>query len=182
MSRAALISPCHIVALFFSQNAPYQLSRNRLSDNVGVVKSVVWHPLLRKRHFALVEKIPSQPTTARLVILSGQETRSDPCISSIATPIMITSSNSSVKRSGVPTQLLGVLLHTMAISGLPRVRTELDPLLIIPALAQHPVQTNCQPPCHGDLGDLSSSPHHQGKVSAAPLRKATHRNLRCLHQ
>jgi hypothetical protein len=37
--------------------------------------------------------------------------------------IMITSSNSSVKRSGTPTQLLGVLLHTMTISGLFHVRT-----------------------------------------------------------
>ena len=54
----------------------------------------------------------------------------------------------------MPTQYLGVLLHTMAISGLPRVRTELDPLLIIPSLAHHPVQTNCQPTRHGDLGDL----------------------------
>jgi hypothetical protein len=43
----------------------------------------------------------------------------------------------------VPTQYLAALLHTKAISGLPRVRTELDPLLIIPSLAQHPVQTNC---------------------------------------
>ena len=56
----------------------------------------------------------------------------------------------------MPTQLLGVLLHTMAISGLPRVRTELHPLLIIPSLAHHPVQTNCQPTRHGDLGDLPS--------------------------
>ena len=35
--------------------------------------------------------------------------------------IMITSSNSSAKRSGMPNQSLGVLLHTMAISGLSRV-------------------------------------------------------------
>ena len=35
--------------------------------------------------------------------------------------IMITSSNSSAKRSGTPNQSLGVLLHTMAISGLSRV-------------------------------------------------------------
>jgi hypothetical protein len=36
------------------------------------------------------------------------------------------------------------------------VRTELNPLLIIPSLAHHPVQRNGQPPRHGDLGDLSS--------------------------
>src|ERR1035438_9079726 len=58
------------------------------------------------------------------------------------TAIMITTSNSSVKRSGTPNQLLGVLLHTMAISGLSRVRTELFQLLVIPSLAHHPVQSN----------------------------------------
>ena len=36
-----------------------------------------------------------------------------------------TSSNSSVKRSGLPIHLLGVLLHTIACSELARVRTEL---------------------------------------------------------
>ena len=36
--------------------------------------------------------------------------------------------------SGIPNQLLGVLLHTIAISGLSRVRTELFQLLVIPFL------------------------------------------------
>jgi hypothetical protein len=37
-------------------------------------------------------------------------------------PIMITTSNSSFsKRSGTPNQLLGVRLHTIAMSGLSRV-------------------------------------------------------------
>src|SRR5579884_2389678 len=74
--------------------------------------------------------------------------------------MMITSSNSSLKRSGVAHHYLGGLLHTMAISGLPRVRTELDPLLTIPSLAQHPVQTNRQSSRHRHLGDLPSPPHH----------------------
>ena len=39
-----------------------------------------------------------------LVISSGQESRSDPCISSVTTAIMITTSNSSAKRSGMPNQ------------------------------------------------------------------------------
>ena len=42
----------------------------------------------------------------------------------------------------MPNQLLGVRLHTIAISGLSRVRTELEPLLVVPLLAHHPVQTN----------------------------------------
>jgi hypothetical protein len=47
-----------------------------------------------------------------------------------------------VKGSGIPNQLLGDRLHTMAIFGLSRVRTELFPLLVIPPLTPHPVQTN----------------------------------------
>src|ERR1035438_3608432 len=58
------------------------------------------------------------------------------------TAIMITTSNSSVKRSGTPNQLLGVGLHTIACSGLSRVRTELSYLLVIPFLAPHPKHLN----------------------------------------
>ena len=68
--------------------------------------------------------------------------------------IMITTSNSSSEERGAHS-IARVLLHTMAISGLSRVRTELDPLLIIPSLAHHPVQTNCQPTRHGDEPFLS---------------------------
>jgi hypothetical protein len=59
------------------------------------------------------------------------------------TSIMITTSNFAVKGSGMPNQLLGVLLHTLAISGLSRVRTEFFQLLVIPSLAPHPV--TCEP-------------------------------------
>jgi len=48
-------------------------------------------------------------------------TQADPCISSVTTSIMITTSNSSRKRSGLLNQLLDVLLHTIAMSGLARV-------------------------------------------------------------
>src|ERR1035437_2750832 len=56
-----------------------------------------------------------------------------------------------VKGSGIPTQLLDVLLHTIAISGFSRVRTELSQLLVIPFLPQHPVQTNGRLARHGHL-------------------------------
>jgi hypothetical protein len=46
----------------------------------------------------------------------------------------------------MPNQYLGVLPRTMAISGLFRVRTELDPLFIIPAPPPHPEKIYCQPP------------------------------------
>ena len=62
-------------------------------------------------------------------------------------------------------------MHTMAISGLFHVRTELFYLLVIlfPP-AHHPVQTNRQSPRHRDLGDLSSAPHRQVEVLTAPFR------------
>jgi hypothetical protein len=47
--------------------------------------------------------------------------------------------------SGIPNHFSGDLLHTLAISGLSRVRTELFPLLVVPSLAPHPVQTNPVP-------------------------------------
>ncbi len=53
-----------------------------------------------------------------LAISFRSGTQSDPCISSVTTSIMITTSNSPVlKGSGTPSQLLGVLLHTIAMSG-----------------------------------------------------------------
>jgi len=95
-----------------------------VSNNVGGVKhfwGALARALRRARHFALVEELPYQPRLARNRFRSG--TQSDPCISSVTTAIMITTSNSPVKGSGIPNHLLGVLLHTIAISGLSRVRT-----------------------------------------------------------
>ena len=77
---------------------------------------------------------------------------------------------------------IGVLLHTMAMSGLSRVRTELFHLLVIPSLAPHPVQTNCESTGHGDLGNLPSPPQGQVEKLAAPLRVAAHCDLGCFHQ
>src|SRR5436190_18478763 len=96
------------------------LTLTGLSDNVGGVKHVATtlpHALEQERHFALMGSLPNQ--------YSGRKTQFDPCISSVTGSIMITTSNSSVKRSGLPTQLLGVRLHTIACSELARVRTEL---------------------------------------------------------
>ncbi len=49
--------------------------------------------------------------------------------------------------SGMPNHYVAVLLDSMAISGLSRVRTELFELCIVPALAPHPVQMHRQFPC-----------------------------------
>ena len=101
-------------------------TKNRLSDNVGGVKQNWDAPrraLKQERHFALVEIVPFQPSSH--VIVSGQEL--DPTHASLrsATPIMITSSDSPVEGSRTPNQFLGVVVHTIAISGLSCVRTEL---------------------------------------------------------
>jgi hypothetical protein len=98
------------------------------------------------------------------------------------TAIMITTSNSSVKRSGTPNQLLGVQLHTIAISELSRVRTELFHLLVIPTPAHHPVQSNRQSASHGDLGNFPPSSHRQVEALAAPLGQAAYCDLRRFHQ
>ena len=124
--------------------------------------------------------LPYQPRPARNRFRS--ETQFDPCISSVTPSIMITTSNSPVKGSGTPNQLLDVLLHTIAMSGLSRVRTELFQLLVIPFLAHHPVKANRQFSCHGHLGDFPSAPHRQVDILTAPFRKAAHRYLRRFHQ
>jgi hypothetical protein len=91
--------------------------------------------------------------------------------------------NSPVKRSGRPNQLLGVLLRTMAISGLSSVRTELFHLPVIPSLARHPVETNRQSTGHGNLGNLPSPrsarwknlPRHSGSLRTVPWAASTSR-------
>src|ERR1700687_4948294 len=109
------------------------------------------------------------PTVGSLVIVFRSGTQSDPCISSVTTAIMITTSNSPVKGSGMPNQLLGVLLHTLAMSGLSRVRTEVFHLLVIAPLAPHPVHATRQSPPHRDLGNLPSPPHRQVEILTAPF-------------
>src|SRR5215469_7422477 len=91
------------------------------------------HALREERHFALVEglALPNH----RLARNPFQVRSLDPTHASLrsATSIMITTSDSSLQRSGTPSQCLGVLLHTIACSGLFHVRTELCNLLVIPS-------------------------------------------------
>src|SRR5258706_2581105 len=95
---------------------------------------------------------------------------------------MITSSTSPVKRSGMPNQLLGVLLHSTAISGRSCVRPELSELTVVPAPTPHPVQMHRQLPGHGYLRDLPPAPHRDMEELTAPLRLTAHRDLRRFHQ
>jgi hypothetical protein len=82
----------------------------------------------------------------------------------------------------MPNHYGGDLLHTMGISGLSRVRTELLHFVVVPAAPPHPVQLDGQFPRHGYFGDLPSAPHGQVKELAAPSRIAAHRHLRRFHQ
>jgi len=69
----------------------------------------------------------------------------------------------------MPNHYVGDLLHTMGISGLSRVRTELLQLAVVAALAPHPVQMHRQFPRHGYLGNLPSPPI--GVIDTADARQ-----------
>src|SRR5579871_2353492 len=110
------------------------------------------------------------PTWARFESF-GPGTRSDPAISSITdrdqdsllrTP--------SLTGSGIPNHYVDDLLHTIEMSGLSRVRTELLHLTVVEALTPHPVQMHRQLSRHRYLGDLSSPSHGEVEELAAPLR------------
>jgi hypothetical protein len=65
-----------------------------LAMSVGVKHfSSTLRALREERHFALVDGV-AFPTVGSLVILFRSGTQSDPCISSVTTAIMITTSNS----------------------------------------------------------------------------------------
>src|SRR5271166_453112 len=75
---------------------------------------------------------------------------------------MITTSNSLSRGSGMPNHLDGALVHAMSGSELSRVRTELDPLRILPTVAPHPVQPHCEPSGHGHFGNVPLPTHRSG--------------------
>ncbi len=94
---------------------------------------------------------------------------------------MITCSNSPVLGSGMPNHYVGDLLHTIGISRLSRVRTELMQQAVIAALPPHPVQMHRQLAGHGNLGDLPPSPHGEVEKRTAPLGLAPYCDLCRFH-
>src|SRR5215475_12847325 len=80
----------------------------------------------------------------------------------------------------MPNHYVGDGLHTIGMSGLSRVRTELLPGAIVATLAPHPVQMHRQLPRHRDLGNLPSPPHGEVKELVAPLLVTAHRDRRRL--
>src|ERR1700685_1800983 len=95
---------------------------------------------------------------------------------------MITTANSLLRRSGMPIHWGGVLVHAMSGTELPRVRTELDPLCIFPAVPPHPVHPNRESSGHGHLGDVSLPAQRQVYIPSSPVRIATCCGLRCFSQ
>src|SRR5271170_4846494 len=95
---------------------------------------------------------------------------------------MITTANSLLRRSGMPIQVDGVLLHAMSDSELSRVRTELHPLCIFPTIPPHPVHPNREPSGHGHLGDVPLPAQRQMHVPSPPVRIPTRCGLRCFSQ
>jgi hypothetical protein len=74
-----------------------------MSARVKHSLSALLHALKEERHFALVEGF-AFPTVGSLVIVSGQEFSPTHASLRSATAIMITTSNSSLKRSKTPNQ------------------------------------------------------------------------------
>jgi len=82
----------------------------------------------------------------------------------------------------MPNHYVGDLLHTIGMSGLSRVRTDLMRLTVIAALTPHPVQMHRQLPRHGYLGDLPPSSRGKVEERVAPLGLAPYCDLRRFHQ
>src|SRR6266576_390438 len=108
-----------------------------------------------KRAISLSMKKPSNQGS--LVIVSGQDFRSDPCISSVCNCDHDYYFELLGEEERDTQSISRCLMHTIAMSGLSRVRTELVPLLVIPPLPPHPVQTNRQPAGHRYLGGFPST-------------------------
>ena len=70
----------------------------------------------------------------------------------------------------------------MGLSGLPRVRTELSQLLVIPSSPPHPVQAHRELARHRYLHDATFATHRQEHELASPVPIGTYRGLRRLHQ
>ena len=70
----------------------------------------------------------------------------------------------------------------MAVAELPRVRTELGTLLMIPFLTPHPVQANGQFAGHRHGGDGPLTTHCQAHELTCPHRVTPYGDLRCLDQ
>jgi hypothetical protein len=68
----------------------------------------------------------------------------------------------------MPTHEGSVLVHTMLACVLSRVRTELDPLRILPTVPPHPIQPNRESSGHGH-SNIIASPGMHAKYKAASL-------------
>jgi hypothetical protein len=123
--------------------------------------------LQRARHFALAGKTFVITDQGSLLISAGG-TRSDPAIYSATTSTMIIPSN-SLAGAGRPISLTVIYGTPCTSSELPHVRTELQSLLIVPSLAPHPIQADCQSAGHRHLGDGAPTTHRQVQKPMPPV-------------
>jgi len=82
----------------------------------------------------------------------------------------------------MPIQVDSVLVHAMSGTELSRVRTEFDPLRMLPTVPPHPVQPNRQSSGHRHLGNTFLPTHRQVHVPTPPVRIPTCRGLCCFYQ
>jgi hypothetical protein len=82
----------------------------------------------------------------------------------------------------MPNHQRGVLLPTMSLLELSRVRTEFERRRILTAVPPHPVQTNRHPATHRNFGYAPVPAHRQAYVPTPPVRVVACGRLRSLHQ
>jgi hypothetical protein len=82
----------------------------------------------------------------------------------------------------MPIQVDDVLLHAISGTELSRVRTELDPLRMLPTVPPHPVQPHPESPGHAHLGDVPLPAQRQMQVPSSPVRITSCCGLGCFHQ
>ncbi len=82
----------------------------------------------------------------------------------------------------MPNQVGGDLLHTMDVTRLSRVRTELQMRLIVITLPPHPVEADGQFAGHRHLGDAAVTTHGQMHEATAPVVVPANGSLGCLYK
>lgn len=150
-----------------------------ISDNDGSVKvSLGTRPRPPGKSAFLLRLQNVRPfTKARYV--TPRRNQSDPTISPMATPAMITCWNSS-KGVKHPITKYGDQLHTVEQLGLLHVRTELQSLWVMALLAPHREEAYSQLTRRGHLSNTASSPEVPIHEVAAPLGIRSHSIVRLL--
>jgi hypothetical protein len=82
----------------------------------------------------------------------------------------------------MPNQVGGDLLHTMDVSRLSLVRTELQSLWTIESLRPHPVEVDGPFACRRNLSDVTVASHDRMNEATSPVGAPADSSQGCLHQ